>query len=511
MGARLELRRLSKMFGRLRALDAVDLTVSAGEIHGLVGQNGSGKSTVVKILAGYHAPERGGEIRLNGTPLRVPVHPTELRAAGVSIVHQDLGLVPHLSVAENVCVGGFRRSRWLRRIDWAAEAATARGLLSRLEADIDPEAVVGDLGPADRSLVAIARALHGQRPGDGVIVLDESTRALPRNALADFYRIVRKVVDEGGSALLISHNLEEVMAVTDRVTVLRDGVVAAPALVTARTSEQEIARAMLGHDVRRYTGTRSRWEPREAIEVRGLRGAAVTDLSFEVHRGEVLGLTGLAGSGWEEIPYLLSGALPATAGSVTIGGRRLGLSRTPVKTCVRHGIALVPEHRATDGLAMGLTLQENATLPRAGSRGRPWFIGTGWQREETTTLIRTLGVSPKEPDRPVGQLSGGNQQKVLIGKWLLGSPTLLVLHEPAQAVDIAAREDILAAIRAAADRGCAVILASIQPADLAAVCDRILVVRSGAIGDDITGATEDAIVEAVYAGRPIEHTTGDTP
>jgi ribose transport system ATP-binding protein len=504
---RLELRSVSKSFGAIRALDTVDLAVVAGEIHGLVGQNGSGKSTLVKVLAGYHAPDRGGEIRLGGEAVRTPVRAAQIRARGVSIVHQDLGLVLDKSVTENVGVGSFTASRLLRRIDWRREAAVAAQLLARLELDVDPATPVGALGPAERSIVAIARALRSQRPGAGVIVLDESTRTLPKDHLGDFYRILRGVVAGAGSALLISHNLEEVMAVTDRVTVLRDGRVVASGLSTADTSERELARLMLGRDV--AGGDRGAAGPfGAAVTVRGLSGAGVGNLDLDVRAGEVVGLTGLAGSGYEQVPYLLAGARRATAGTLTIGGRAVDLARASVARCIAAGVVLVPEHRADDGLALTLTVAENLTLPRVRHRGRPWFTGTAWQRAEARSLLDRLDVRPPDPGRPVGQLSGGNQQKVLIGKWLPSEPALLVLHEPTQAVDVGARADILAAVRAVAAGGAAVLLASIQPADLAAVCDRVLVVRDGALAAEVAAPDENGVVEAVYAGRPLSTLDG---
>jgi ribose transport system ATP-binding protein len=498
----LEMRSVSKSFGGFRALRDVNLTVRKGEIHGLVGQNGSGKSTLAKILAGYHAPDRRSTILIDGHAMRTPIRPRELRAAGVSIVHQDLGLVRDKTVTENIAVGSFTRTRWVRRINWSAEDRRARELLDRLEADIDTSATIEQLGPADRSIVAIARALRTQRVGEGVIVLDEATRALPRDALADLYRTLRQVVAQGGSALLISHNLEEVLALTTRVTVLRDGTRIGEPLITAETSEHQIARRMLGRDVTKLAAQRTDKSFGKSIEVRGLAGTALQGVDIDLIPGEVLGVTGVAGAGWDELPYLLSGARPARAGKMALGPRQLDLTRATVARCMKEGIALVPESRLDEGLAAGLSVRENATLPRARVNGRPWLIGSLWQRNETAALLENLNVRPRDPDKPVGQLSGGNQQKVMLGKWLASTPRVLLLHEPTQAVDVGAREDILRAILATADDGVAVVIASIQPADLAAVCDRVLVLYEGAITDEISAPSEDAILETVYAARP---------
>ncbi|MBB5631548.1 sugar ABC transporter ATP-binding protein [Sphaerisporangium krabiense] len=498
---RLELAGLSKSFGTVRALRDVGLTVGPGEIHGLVGQNGSGKSTLIKILAGYHPPDRGGRILVDGRDLATPIRLRDLRTAGIAIVHQDFGLVQDKSVAENIAVGSFITTRWTRRVDWRAEARRAAEILDRLDVTwIDPARPVGALGPADRSIVAIARALRAQRPGEGLIVLDESTRALPKDGLEDFYRVLRSVVGQGGAALMVSHNLEEIREVTDRVTVLRDGAVVDGTLETAATSEQDIARRMLGRVVEQRVHTRDQAPgPAAPIAVRGLTGRAVDEVTMDIRPGEVLGLTGVAGAGWDEVPYLLTGARRPSRGSVTIGAATLDLARARSADCIAAGIALLPEHRIDDGLALTMPVGENITLPRVRRQGRPWTIGRGWQRSEIEAVLESLDVRPRRAEMPVGQLSGGNQQKVMLGKWLAGSPELLVLHEPTQAVDVGAREDILRAISEAARRGVAVVVASIQPSDLAAVCDRVLIFREGRVDGEITAPTENAVVEAVYA------------
>ncbi|MEV7009194.1 sugar ABC transporter ATP-binding protein [Streptosporangium sp. NPDC051022] len=498
---RLELVGLSKSFGAFRALREVDLTVAPGEIHGLVGQNGCGKSTLVKILAGYHTPDRGGRILIDGRAPATPIRLRDLRAAGIAIVHQDFGLVHEKSVAENIAVGSFTTTRWTRRVDWRAEERRAAELLERLEATwIDPGRPVGALGPADRSIVAIARALRIQRPGQGLIVLDESTRALPKDGLEDFYRVLRGVVRQGGAALMVSHNLEEVRQVTDRVTVLRDGAVVEGSMRTADTSEQEIARRMLGRIVEQRVHTRDDTARSGAsVTVGDLTGRTVREVSMEIRPGEVVGLTGVAGAGWDEVPYLISGARRPARGSITTGTATVDLARARSSDCIAAGVALLPEHRIDDGLALTLPVGENITLPRVRRRGRWWNIGHDWQRAEITTVLDELDVRPRRPEVPVGQLSGGNQQKVMLGKWLAGRPRVLILHEPTQAVDVGAREDILRAISETAQRGVAVLVASIQPADLAAVCDRVLIFRDGRITGEITAPTEDAIVEAVYA------------
>jgi ribose transport system ATP-binding protein len=497
--AALELRNVSKSFGELRALSSINLTLARGEVHAMVGQNGSGKSTIVKILAGYHRPDRGSEILLNGRAVRRAITPAAMREAGVSFVHQDLGLIPEKTVAENIGVGAFRHARLTRRIDWRAEEQTAARLLSRLDRDIDPRALVGALGAADRSIVAIARALRAQRGGDGVIVFDESTKALPKHALDDFYQAVRSLTASGGSVLLISHNLDEAISVADRLTVLRDGVVVASA-ATSDVSARDIARHMLGHELA-VAIPQAPKQPRGSgqVEVRGLRGRVVHDVDLSIGAGEIVGVTGLAGAGWEELPYLLSGALPATAGSIEAGGAKLTLRRASVSACLRFGVTLIPEDRARAGLALTMPILTNLSLPWVTSRGRRHSTGAQWQRSLAQESIVRFNIRPPDMHRTVGQLSGGNQQKVLLAKWLAKTPALLAIHEPTQAVDIGAREDIHAAIRAIAEQGAAVLIASIQANELSALCDVVYVLRDGVIVDKVTNVEQGSILDSVYA------------
>jgi ribose transport system ATP-binding protein len=498
----LELRALSKSFGIVQALKEVDLTFNGGEVHGLVGQNGSGKSTLVKLLAGIYVPDGHSRIVVDGKPISLPIRLRDLRDAGIAIVHQDLGLVADKTVVENIAIGRFQPRRWSRTVDWKRERALVEQILARLDAlSIRPNALVGELTPADRSLVAIARALRNQRDGTGVLVLDEATKALPRTALETFYQALQKVVSTGGSALMISHNLEEVMRVTDRVTVLRDGSVVGDTLTTATTSEKEIAYRMLGHNLEHQTHRRPEQDTAgSAITVSGLTGPTVRDLNIAIQAGEIVGITGVLGSGWDELPYLLSGSRRSAAGTVTVGDKRLLMARATSQQCISAGIALLPEHRLDEGLAAGLSVLENITLPRARSNGAPMWTGLSWQRRETLQVIGQLDVRPRDPHRPVGQLSGGNQQKVMLGKWLVGRPRLLILHEPTQAVDIGAREDILRTISKTAEDGVSIVVAAIQPADLAAVCDRVLIFRGGHVVAELASPDEDAIIDAVYAG-----------
>ena len=475
--ARLDVRGLSKTFGTTTVLRDAELTILPGEVHGLAGQNGSGKSTLIKLLTGVHAPDSGARYDVDGAAMRLPVRWSEVHAAGVSVVHQDLGLLDALSVAENICIGGFPTVAG--RIDRRRRDALAQRTLARLGVTLDPTAPVASLTAAQRAEVAIARAMRDQTEDGGLIILDESTRALSGEDLMRVHAMLRRLAASGSSALMISHNLGELMSVTDRLTILRDGNVVGKGLNTADIDEQEIARKMLGGVVETVTPRRPAHAPASAREhimsVSGMAGERLQHVSFDVGRGEVLGIIGLPGSGYEELPYLLSGAKQASAGVLRTETGALELSRSSVARCIRLGVVLVPERRDRDGLALELTVRDNIGLPALRQRGRAWFVAHRWQDAEAQRAAETLDIRPRTPSILVKQLSGGNQQKVLLAKWLHLGPSVMVLHEPTQAVDVGARQDILRALQSAAGSGVAVVVISSEAEDLTAVCDRVLI------------------------------------
>lgn len=498
---RLELRGVSKTFGPHRALSGLSISVSPGEVHGLVGENGSGKSTLVKVLSGYHAPDPGGSLLVDGLPVELPVRPARARRLGLSVVHQDLGLIDAFSVVENIRIGCFTVGRLSRTIRWRRERERARLTLAALGADIDPDARVGALSPAERSEVAIARAIQDHEPGRGVVMFDEATRALPPEPRRHFHSLVRGIVERGGSVLLVSHQLEEVLEHTDRVTVLRDGQVVAKGVMTCELSEHELIRLMLGRELRPRSRPRrsDRVPAPPAAEARALSGHLVREASISVRPGEVLGVTGLLGSGFEELPYLLAGARRARSGTLSIGGKTVDLPGASVRQLLAAGVALVPERRDVEGLALSETVRDNITLPRVRSRSRAAVLNRTWQNQEAERVVRELAVRPADPGMLAGQLSGGNQQKVLLGKWLSGEAKLLLLHEPTQGVDVGARRDIEAAIAGAAGRGAAVLLAGMDAGELASLCDRLLVMREGRVQEELPGPLfPERIIDAVY-------------
>jgi ribose transport system ATP-binding protein len=501
--ARLSVRALTKTFGSARVLTDVELTVRPGEVHGLAGQNGSGKSTLIKIVTGLYTPDSGAEFEVDGQPVRLPVRWPEVHAAGVSVVHQDLGLLDQLTVAENICIGGYPTTR-LGRIDRGRRDRLAAATLDRLGVPLAPGRLVGTLTAAERAEVAIARALRDHTPGSGLIILDESTRALSGADLEHIHQVLRRIAADGSSALMVSHSLPELIAVADRITVLRDGRVVGAGLPTAGLSEQDLARRMLGSTVEAVTPREDQPAAEEtaqpaAVTVTGLTGPGLAEVGFSVAPGEILGVTGLPGSGYEQIPYLVTGARPATGGQLATRDGRVALARGSVAACLRAGVVLVPERRDRDGLAFELTVRDNISLPKLTRRGRPWFVARRWQQDDADAAVKTLDIRPGNPSILVKQLSGGNQQKVLLAKWLTAGPSLLVLHEPTQAVDIGARTEILHALQRAADTGVAVLLVSSEPEDLVATCDRILVYGREVGLRPARADSPEQLIEEIYA------------
>jgi ribose transport system ATP-binding protein len=499
-------RKASKTFGSTTALRDVDFDVLPGEVHGLVGQNGSGKSTLIKLLSGLHNLDSGGEISVAGTVLSNPTKPVELRRYGLAFVHQNLGLAGEQSVAENVRLGHYRVGRITRRIKWRAETAAARQTLEHLGSSIDPSRLVNSLPPGERAVVAIARALQSLTPGSGCVVFDESTQSLPREVLPDFYATIRQLARGGTAVVIVSHRLDEIIELTDRVTVLQDGSVVAAGLHTAGLTEAELARIVLGREIElgsEIGAAKKKVGPAAgrvvALRVRSLRTRTLQGLDFDVREGEIVGVTGPTNAGHGELAYALGGVLDDASGAITVGkAKALNLPVPGPHVAIAAGVALVPEQRLREGLAESLSALENLTLPRVASRGRI-LLRAGWQNQEFAQAASSLGIVPAQAHLPISSFSGGNQQKTMFAKWLLNEPAVLVLHEPTQGVDVGARMDLLRAVETAALGGTAVVICSIEPQDLAFVCDRIIVVRNGQAARELTRPfTSSEITSAVY-------------
>lgn len=506
----LRLEGLSKTFGSAKALDGVHLELSPGEVHGLVGRNGSGKSTLIKILSGFHTPDPGARLEIGGVDVPLPLVSAESSRQGLAFVHQDLGLLPDMTVLDNVRVGRFGTGKgW--RIRWGRERAVVGAALERFGVDVAPDVLVGELGEVDRALVAIVRgfldleagAVEGTRLGGGILVLDEPTAYLPRDSAEQLFSTVRSVADAGTAVVFVSHRLPEVMDLTDRTTVLRDGKNVGT-VATANCEEDELIELILGGQIEDFYPAAHEPQSETALRVRSVSGAVATDVDFDVHRGEIVGLTGIAGAGYDDVPYLLFGATSARAGSIEIDD---GDTRTIVEAAdlrpaaaMRAGMAMLPADRLRNSGVGELPLSANTSLPVLGSFFQGGWLRASLERFEMGDLLRQFTVRPANPDAALGELSGGNQQKALLGKWLQRRPPVLLLHEPTQGVDVGAKQDVFEKLRDAAEAGSAIVYCSAEYEDLAHLCDRVLVFQGGRVRAELSGAelTEHRIVEQCY-------------
>jgi ribose transport system ATP-binding protein len=469
-------------FGGNQALTSVNLALAAGEVMGLVGENGSGKSTLIKILNGVYRPDAGTRIVVRGEAIRLADDPFAFRRAGFSFVHQDLGLIPSLSVTENLLRDSVVHSRgpW---VSWRTLDRRARALLAQYGVDVDPRQPVADLSDTERALVAIIRAVEELGPARTLLVLDEPTVFLPASGADLLFHLVHRLAQEEQMAvLLVSHDLEEVVAHADRITVLRGGEVRAE-LDPRDTTVAELSGVMVGRQV----GDAVRVErPRGdvLVSVAGLASGRAGDVSFEVREGEVLGITGLAGSGFEDVLPAIYGARPAS-GSVLIGDREHGLGHPAAS--LHEGVVYVPADRGTEGGARELTVAENATLLRLRSLLGP--LGLSSRRSETFAdeFTERYDVRPRDGRTEFRLLSGGNQQKVVVGKWLDTRPRVVLLQDPTQGIDVGARAHINERLLAAAAEGTAILCATTDYEQLALICDRVLIVHDGRVVDEVTG------------------------
>lgn len=471
LGIALELRGVSKRFPGTLAVDGVDLEVYAGEVHAVVGENGAGKSTLMKIIAGAF-DDYEGEARINGQPVELRT-PARARAIGIAMIHQELSLAKPLSIAENLLAGRLPARRgWLDRPRLRTDAR--HWLQQTGLAHLDPDTPVEDLSQHEAQLVEIARAL-GTRPC--ILVMDEPTSALSRNEVERLFGIVRKLRQQGLAILYISHHLPEVMQIADRVTVMRDGRRVAT-LPIAETSAPRLVEMMVGRKVSETAIPRARAPAAERFRVeQASRYGVFHRVSFAVRAGEILGLTGLAGAGRSEVARSLCGIDPLDEGRLTLDGR--ALSAADLLGSMRRGLAYLTEDRKREGLALQLSARDNASAALVARRGR---LLRGRRGEESLRrLLEELQLYPMEPERPALNFSGGNQQKVLLAKWLAAGPEVCILDEPTRGVDVGAKRVIHEAIARLADQGKCVILISSDLPELCALANRALVMRRGRI------------------------------
>ena len=480
--ALLNIRGLSKTFPGQKALDSVDFELFGNEIHALVGQNGSGKSTFIKILAGYHEPDAGAEATIDGQTFQLGDSVAAFDA-GLRFVHQDLGLAPTLGALDNLALGrGYLRGR-TGTISWRREARAARELLGSLGYNFDITAPVSSLAATERTGIAIARALQGWEEQARILVLDEPTASLPEAEVDRLFEVLRMVHEQGVSLIYVSHHFGEVFEISERITVLRDGVVVATE-VTDEIDESELIELTIGRAIitleariEARPGT-EHGDEEPALSVRSLGGQIIRSLDLDVAPGEIVGFAGVTGSGREEIAELIFGA-DARYGRVCVEGIEV-LSHRP-DLSMKSGMAFVPADRLANSTFLDMTLRENTTIgsltPFCGLVG----IDRNAEREEAEIWLRKLEVVPPKPEAIISTLSGGNQQKVMLARALRLEPKALVLDSPTQGVDVGSKASIHAFIREAAALGAAVVIASTESEELSVLCDRIVVLSAGEI------------------------------
>ena len=567
---RLSFSALSKTFGATRALKKVSLEIWPGEIHGLVGQNGSGKSTLIKILAGFYEPDAGSRLSIDGAPVRLPLRPGDYSQFGISFVHQDLALIPSLTVLENLRVSELcLKPRWY--ISWKKEIRAAQALLTEFALDLDPLTKIEEVDIGSRALLAILRAMDGMRKGSaafradpssskkeedaegerkatekiylpqrhrergvqklknsgeltslgasepnnspapngiqeakGLLVLDEPTPFLARRDVERLFSLARRIKAQGASVLFVSHDLDEVLTLTDRVTVIRDGAVVGT-FNSKEVTKSDLIEQIIGHPLLVESGDASGKHNLNnappVVRVTGLTGEYVDGISFELREGEILGMSGLLGSGFADVPYLLFGAKQAAAGTLSIREKSFSLTDLNPSEAVENGIALIPVDRRGDGVGEGLSLVENISLPVLNHFG-PWCLQHSSLRNTVEAVVREFDIRPGDAENRVGNLSGGNQQKVLLAKWLQTKPKMILLDEPTQGVDVGAREQIYQILKRQATSGTMIICASSDYEELATLCSRVLIFSHGRIVEELVGnqLTKEAIAQRCHLG-----------
>ncbi|MCA2216240.1 sugar ABC transporter ATP-binding protein [Jidongwangia harbinensis] len=498
----LEMTGIGKTFPGVVALDDVDFRLLPGEVHALMGENGAGKSTLIKVLTGVYSND-AGEVRLAGEPVRF-TGPLQAQRAGVSTVYQEVNLCPNLSVAENIFIG--REPRRFGKIQWSRMRKRSAELLRRLDLDIDVSAPLSTYSLAVQQMVAIARAVDVSVK---VLVLDEPTSSLDTSEVDQLFRVIRRLSDDGVAILFVSHFLDQVYEIADRMTVLRNGRRIGE-YRTAELPQMDLVSKMIGKELETLeqleertgrTHDRARDAP-VVIQAEGLgRVGAIEPFDLTIHEGEVVGLAGLLGSGRTELARLLFGADRADHGGVQIGGRPVTL-RGP-RTAMRHRIAFSSENRRAEGLVEDLSVRENIVLALQASRGWLRPISRRRQEELADKYIKALHIRPADPERPVRNLSGGNQQKVLLARWLITEPRLLIVDEPTRGIDVGAKAEIQRLLAELSGGGMAVLFISAELEEVLRVSHTVAVLRDRRLIQQIDNDADldaDRVMQAIASG-----------
>ena len=495
----LEVKGLSKSFPGVRALDAVDLSIRAGEVIGLLGENGAGKSTLVKTLAGVYRPD-AGEIFYQGRRARF-TSIAQAQAAGLTLIFQELNNCPNLKPLDNLFLGKEIRRRGTPFLDYPAMRRTALALFDRLGIHVDLDADVSQLSTAVQQMIEIAKALLSDVK---LLVMDEPTSSLTDKETERLFKVVRELKERGTAVVFISHKLTEVFEITERIVVLRDGRNAGE--INSRTGTiPELVTAMVGREVAAAVPRRATPPGDEILRVEGLSGPPhVEDVSFTLRRGEILGVAGLIGAGRTETARMLIGAGPRTRGKIFLDGKQVRI-RNPSEA-VAHGIAYVPEDRKVQALILPMTVRDNLTLAIHRSLRRFWmFLSRRKEAAVTAEYIQALRIKVSSPEQIVNNLSGGNQQKVVLAKWLATKPRILILDEPTRGIDVAVKTEVHRIIAELAAEGVSILLISSELPEVLALADRVLVMHGGRVKRvlDRADATQETIMGAALMASQV--------
>jgi rhamnose transport system ATP-binding protein len=488
----IEARGLSKSFGGVHALREVPLTVRAGEVLALLGENGAGKSTLIKLITGIYQPD-AGEILLDGRPVRF-AGTRDALDQGVAAIYQEPSLFPDLDIAENIFVG--RQPRGGGRIDWRRMYADAAALLRRLGVALNPRTRARELSVAQMQMVEIARAISVDAR---VLIMDEPTSSLTQREVEELFTIVRQLRDQGAAIIFISHRLEELFAIADRVTVLRDGAYVDTRPLAGVTTE-DLIRMMVGRNLDELFPKLEVAPGEVLLEVRGLSlPGRFADVSFQLRKGEIVGMAGLVGAGRTEVAEAIFGVAPAASGTIHLDGRAVQITRP--EDALRLGIGYVPEDRKLHGLILQMSIAQNITLPTLKSFTRLGWLDGKAERERAVADARRLEVKMTGVDQPAGQLSGGNQQKVVLAKWLGTKPRVLILDEPTRGIDVGTKAAVHRLMSQLAAEGMAILMISSELPEVLGMSDRILVMREGRLTGQFSRgeATQERLMSAATA------------
>jgi rhamnose transport system ATP-binding protein len=491
--ALLRLTHVTKSFGAVRALKGVSFELNAGEIHALLGENGAGKSTLIKIITGAHRPDSGA-IHIDGQEVH-NLTPASAHRFGVACIYQQPALFPDLAVAENIGIR-LEPARSLRGVDWTARRARAEELLRRIGAEISSEAEIRDLSMPEQQLVEIACAIGA---GARIVIMDEPTASLTQKEQHLLFAVARELRSSGVGVIYISHRLEEIFSLADRVTVLRDGESVASNRVD-ELNETQLIKLMVGREISHIFPEREGMTGDVALSLKnvGCAAAGVSNINLDVRGGEILGLAGLVGAGRTELARVLFGITPAASGEILLNGEKISVGSP--RQAIEYGFAYVPEDRRRHGVVLEMPIAANITMASHRELFPRGWMRFGREREIASNYIRDLAIKTSGPDAPAASLSGGNQQKVSLARWLATNPKVLILDEPTQGVDVGAKSEIHKIIRQLVARGMAVLLISSDLLEILGMSDRIAVMLNGTIASILPGKSDAHRVMAAAVG-----------